>query len=89
MSDKMFTDPQGQIEPSGYFRVSRRGVMKDVFCPHQECIEARCGDWCALFGEPYAEKDENGDVEVHIPVCNNSEWTFLLGNFEDRRVRGK
>ena len=44
-----------QIDAKGQLHISRNGVLKPQFCPFDvanEATQAKCGDWCPLFGEP-------------------------------------
>ena len=71
VSKKKCSDTVIHIDKEGFLMLCRAGFsLKYVFCPHQPT--ARCGLWCALFGEPrlFVEPTSSGAVElVSIELC--------------------
>jgi hypothetical protein len=69
---------KGKIDASGWFTRNET----DQYCPLDSVNEneARCGDWCPLFGEP-SEPDPQGKIQLQI--CQGRVLYF--DEFEDER----
>ena len=52
------------ITTNGMLDVERGKRYKEQICPYNEHMEARCGDWYPLFGEPH----QMGDL-THLELC--------------------
>lgn len=53
-------------------------------CPYHcdnEGYKSACGDWCPLFGDPDAYKDEDGEMDM-LQICNGR---YLTGKIIDER----
>jgi len=85
-------DPDIQIDERGYLHLKRGDQLKLQCCPiatdGSREIQPPCGDWCPLFGEPYAwnnpYKPEN--VYICIDICHDTTCRCPKEKFQDLRV---
>ena len=68
-----------EISENGYLWLERAGTMKRQDCHYRD---ARCGDWCPLFGEP--EQTRYGSTIVHLGCGYH---TYIEGTITDKRKR--
>jgi len=60
----------GRIDKYGFLRIQRPSGEKRAECPslHEKTT---CGDWCALFGEPYPFIGAD-DSRINLELCATS-----------------
>lgn len=69
---------KGKIDKDGLLEIERGGKIKSAKCPFD--FSARCGDWCAKFGEPLSHVTGRKMIEI----CHGQ--TLYFDEFEDERV---
>ena len=63
----------------GTLMIVRSGDERLMFCPFDPTNNTYCGDWCALFGEPYTDPELD---EAVIELCRR---TLVFTDFADER----
>lgn len=76
-----------KIDVGGYLHLERKCEMKQQLCPQSD-NDAICGDWCPLFGEPYADADAGGQGFYNLSLCNTTLACYIQ-DFTDERKKGE
>ena len=67
------------IGDAGFLSIERAGKMRQQTCPM--LVDAWCGDWCPMFGEPTLS--DNPETCGSLDLCR----TILYGDITDERVK--
>ena len=69
---------EGIINEGGILKIKRGGKMATQMCPFAEG-EARCGDWCPLFGNPIISKwIGSPDPDMKDREWNPKHWYLQI-----------
>ena len=73
-----------KINRDGCLEIKRGKEYKKATCPFDvpDDITARCGDWCALFGEPEPKNpnivDENESNMAYLELCHTTLYASAI-----------
>ena len=70
---------KGKIDKGGFLYIERAGKYIKQFCPFS-AGSYDCCHWCALFGEPWGDRQEG--EEIKLELCKK---TLHFSEFIDER----
>lgn len=74
----------GKIDKDGYLYIVRGNKLSIAGCPFvlTPTCHVKCGDWCALFGEPERNYDCKKNYFHRLELCKK---TLIFKEFIDER----